>query len=64
MDDEAQAVDAAAQTFSLGRWAGDHAGLIVFGLVVFMVVLRLRLRRRASRKGRAYQLASQAEPEA
>ena len=51
MDAEPQAVQAgqaaaaAAQTVSLGRWALDHAGLLLFGLVIFAVVLRLRLRR-------------------
>jgi hypothetical protein len=30
---------------ALGRWVGDHAGIMLFGLVVFVVVLRFRLRR-------------------
>jgi len=41
----AQAATVAAQTRSLGQLAGDNWPILLFGLVVFALVLRWRLRR-------------------
>src|SRR4051812_35196275 len=43
--DETQAVEAAAQTISLGQVARDNWPILLFGLLVFALVLRWRLRR-------------------